>query len=282
MGMVLVSPAIALSMLLLLGVWHTLAGGSPRVPWSIWIAAGVLCVAALFFLAWSLGSDEGGGGAPIAAIAGWFRDSVDWVIYQLERGSGQVQNVFSKLLPGPQFLFVVAYGITQPLLPPAFLEPTTLTWRVIAVARSLGWYALLPLLVYAPIAFLRLARGGRGLVWSWLAAFSWIWVLLSAIRAGGDQWDNPRYRLIFFGIQALVAAQAWMRWRADRDPWLPRILTAEIWCVLVFGQWYVARYYLIGIHLPVMVVMSICVAGVLLIAMGGVLWDRRRSRRVAG
>ena len=65
-------------------------------------------------------------------------------------------------------------------------------------------------------------------------------------------------------------------WRADRDAWLPRMVAAEILCVLLFGQWYLARYYLIGIHSPIMVVISMCIIGVLLILLGGLLWDRRR------
>ena len=88
-------------------------------------------------------------------VARWFQDSVTWVILQLERGSGQVQNVFSKLFPAAQFVFVVAYGVTQPLLPPALLEPTTATWHIIGILRSVGWYAVLPLLLYAPIALWR-------------------------------------------------------------------------------------------------------------------------------
>ena len=105
--------------------------------------------------------------------------------------------------------------------------------------------------------------------------FSWIWILLCSVRAGGDQWDNPRYRLIFFGVQAAVAAAAWLQWRRERNPWLPRLIACELLCLLLFSQWYVARYYLIGIHLPSMVVMGLCIAGVATIMLGGALWDRR-------
>ena len=196
------------------------------------------------------------------------------VTHQLERGSGQVQNVFSKLFPAAQFAFVIAYGVTQPLLPPAFLEPTTLTWHLIGILRSVGWYIVLPLLAYSPFAIRRLRPGTIRRVWSWLAVFSWMWILLCAVRAGGDQWDNPRYRLIFFGIQALVASFAWLSWRAERDPWLLRILAAEALCLLLFSQWYLARYYLIGIHFPIMVVMGMCVGGTAIIMLGGAFWDQ--------
>jgi hypothetical protein len=275
-GLVLTSPAIALGLVALLAVWLRIRGERTRSALPLWIGGAVLFLAAFVFLAWSLSSRAEGASTPIGIIASWFRDAVGWVVYQLERGSGQVQNVFSKLFPAAQFLFVVAYGITQPLLPAAFLEPTTITWHSIGIVRSLGWYIVLPFLAYAPIAVWRLEAGVQRRVWSWLVGFSWLWILLSAVRAGGDQWDNPRYRLIFFGIQAMTASAAWLWWRADRDVWLPRIIAAEILCLLLFGQWYLARYYLIGIHFPIMVVMSMCIIGVLLILVGGALWDKHR------
>jgi len=275
-GLLLTSPGVALGMVVLLAAWLRIRGEHTRPARGLWVGGALLFVAALGFLTWSLSSRVEGAATPVGIIADWFRDSVSWVVYQLERGSGQIQNVFSKIFPAARFLFVVAYGITQPLLPPAFLEPTTLTWHVIGILRSLGWYMLLPFLVYGLIAVRRMESSMQRRVWSWLVLFSWLWILLSAIRAGGDQWDNPRYRLIFFGIQALTACWAWLRWREKRDGWLPRIFAAEILCLLLFGQWYLARYYLIGIHLPIMVVMSLCIAGVLLILVGGALWDRRR------
>ena len=275
-GLILTSPAVALGLAVLLAVWLRIRGEHTRSALPLWIGGAVLFVAAFVFLAWSLSSRAEGASTPVGIVASWFRDSVDWVVYQLERGSGQVQNVFSKLFPAAQFVFVVAYGVTQPLLPPAILEPTTLTWHAIGIVRSLGWYLVLPLLAYAPFAVRRREPGVPRRVWSWLILFSWLWIILSAVRAGGDQWDNPRYRLIFFGIQALAASAAWLWWRADRDAWLPRIIAAEILCLLLFGQWYLARYYLIGIHFPIMVVMSMCIVGVISIFLGGALWDKRR------
>ena len=276
-GILLVSPGIALALLILLGVWTSLRGHDARAGAPIWIAAVVVFAAALVFFALSVRSTAGSADTPFGMVARWFQDAVQWVIYELERGSGQVQNVFSKLFPAARFLFVIAYGVTQPLLPPAFFEPTTTTWHVIGVLRSTGWYLLLPLLAYAPFAIRRLPSGGNRDVWAWLAGFSWLWIFLCSVRAGGDQWDNPRYRLIFFGIQAWVAAWAWLKWRMDHDPWLPRILAAEVLCLLLFGQWYVARYFLVGTHFPIMVVMGMCTAAVLLILLGGALWDRLRG-----
>jgi hypothetical protein len=277
-GMLLVSPAMALTLLVLLGGWLWFRGEHRRLPWPVAVAVGSVFFIGVLFLAWSLSRQHDfGGGSPLGVILNWWRDSVKWVIYQLERGSGQIQNVFSKMNPLMQFLFVIGYGIAQPVLPPAFFEPTTLTWHIIAAFRSAGWYILLPLLLYSPIAAWRSEPGGDRRSWLWLSGFSWLWILICAIRAGGDQWDNPRYRLIFFGWQALAAGFAWLRWRDHRDAWLPRILFLEIACLLLYGQWYVARYNLIGIHLPIMLVLGLSLALVVLVVVGGWLWDRWRA-----
>jgi hypothetical protein len=280
-GMLLVSPAVALAVLVLFGGWVWLLGEQKGLPWPAVVAVGSVFLAGILLLAWSLSRQHDfGGSSPLGVILNWFRSSVRYVIYELERGSGQVQNVFSRINPLAQFLFVIGYGIAQPVLPPAFFEPTTIVWRIIAIFRAVGWYILLPLLLYAPIAAWKSGEGHERRLWLWLSAVSWIWILACAIRAGGDQWDNPRYRLIFFGWQALVAGQAWTWWRDHRDAWLPRILTLEVLCVLLYGQWYLARYNSIGIHLPIMLVIAISLVFVVLILVGGLVWDRWMGRKL--
>lgn len=279
-GMLLVSPAMALALLFLFGGWLWTRGEHKRVPWPILAGAVAVVVVGLLFLAWSLSRPHDfAGGSPVIIILNWIRNSVKWVIYQLERGSGQIQNVFSKMNPLAQFLFVVGYGIAQPVLPPAFFEPTTLTWHIIGVFRALGWYVTLPLLLFAPVAAWRSEAGPQRRLWLWLSTFVWLWIVICAIRAGGSQWDNPRYRLIFFGIEALLAGYAWIRWVDHRDPWLPRILGLEVMSVLLFGQWYLARYNHVGTHLPIMLVLGLSLAVAGLILVGGWLWDRQRAHK---
>ncbi len=276
-GTLLVSPAMALAFLVLCGGWIWFAPERRRIPWPILAAIASIFVIGVFVLAWSLSrKTDFAGSSPVATILNWSRSSVSWVIYLLARGSGQIQNVFSKLSPLAQFGFVIGYGVTQPVLPPAFFEPTTLTWHVIAIFRAVGWYVVLPLLVYAPLSVRKIEAGRDRRMWLWLAAFCWAWIVICAVRAGGDQWDNPRYRLIFFGFEALLAAQAWLIWRRTRDPWFPRVLLIEIVCLLLFTQWYVARYEKVGIHLPIMVVLGLNIASVVLIVLGGWWWDRRQ------
>ncbi len=279
-GMLLVSPAVGLATLVLLGGWLWLRGEHRRLPLPVIAATLGILLFGILFLAWSVSRQHDFSAAsPVGVILNWFRGSVKWVIYELERGSGQIQNVFSKLNPLAQFAFVVGYGVAQPVLPPAFFEPTTLTWHVIAVFRAVGWYLLLPFLLYSPIAAWRSRDPVERRTWLWLSAFSWAWIIICAIRAGGDQWDNPRYRLIFFGVEALVAAYGWIFWLEQRDAWLPRIAVLEVVCVLLFGQWYVARYYLLGVHLPILVVLSLSLGSAALILLGGWLWDGLKARR---
>ena len=154
---------IALGTIVLLGGWLWLRGEHKRLPWQVVAVAGGLVLAGILFLAWSLSRQHDFSAAsPVGVILNWFRGSVKWVIYELERGSGQVQNVFSKMNPLAQFLFVVGYGVVQPVLPPAFFEPTTLTWHIIAILRAAGWYLVLPLLLYAPIAAWRSGLPPKG------------------------------------------------------------------------------------------------------------------------
>ena len=40
----------------------------------------------------------------------------------------------------------------QPVLPAALVAPTKLIWKMIYIARSLGWYALLPMLILSFVA----------------------------------------------------------------------------------------------------------------------------------
>ena len=111
----------------------------------------------------------------------------------------------------------------------------------------------------------------------WLALPLWIWVLLAALRGGGDLWDNPRYRTILFMWQALLAGICLGWWRETRNVWsVRRIVLMEIVFLLVFTQWYASCYYNWVGQLPfvVMVALILGLWGVIL----GIGWwqDKRR------
>jgi hypothetical protein len=279
-GMLMVSPAIALATLVIFAVWVYLRGDHKRIPWQALVILAVIFVLGLFVLSWGLNrSHDFGAQSPIGVIFDWFRASAKWDTYRLERGSGWIQSLFRKMNTSGQLLFAIIYGLLQPVLPAAFIEPTTLTWKIIAILRAAGWYAILPLMIYSLIAAWRTPRGPGRRVWLWISAASWLWVLLCSIRGGGDQWDNPRYRLILFVFEALSAGYAWTWWRAHRDAWLPRIIAVEVMAVLIFLQWYLSRYYHLGGQIPFYLMIGLIVLVSAAIIGGGWLWDRRAASK---
>ena len=274
-GMLLVSPIVALLTLVILAGWIWVTREHGRVSWAALLVIGVVFLAGLYLLAWGLERDQPFGSSPLGIIMNWSRDAIKWDVHQLERGSGWIQKLFREMPEWLRPLFVMVYGITQPVLPATFIEPTTPLFRALYIFRSVGWYALVPLLFYAPFASFRTSRGPARRLFLWLTAASWTWIIISALRGGADQWDNPRYRVMLIAVQAIVAAYAWV----GRDRWLVRWLIVESVFVLVFTQWYVSRYFKIGGQLPFGVMIAIIVLLAALIMAVGWWWDRQKARR---
>jgi len=280
-GMLLVNPAVALVTLLIFVVWVYVRGEHKRLPWQALVALAVIFILALFVLSWGLNrNNDFGTQSPLGVILDWFRAAAKWDTYRLERGSGWIQSLFRKMNTSEQLLFAIIYGLLQPVLPAAFTDPSTLTWRIIGISRALGWYLLLPLMIYSFIAAWRTPAGAERRLWLWIVSASWLWVLVCSIRGGGDQWDNPRYRLWLLAFQALASAYAWIWWRAHRDAWLPRIIAVEVLAVLIFLQWYASRYYHFGGQIPFFLMIGLIVLVALVIIAGGWLWDRRFKVRL--
>jgi hypothetical protein len=110
----------------------------------------------------------------------------------------------------------------------------------------------------------------------WLTLLSWTWILLAALRAGGDQWDNPRYRTILFLWQAILAGAVWVWWRESRSGWFGRVLACEVVFLAMFTQWYASRYFHWGgkLDFPLMIAL---IGGVWL-AILGLGWWRDHNR----
>ncbi len=275
-GMLLVSPGVALATLVLFAGWVYFTSGRGRVSW--WVVAIVVLVftAGLFILSAGLNRQGNlGGGTPVGIIGAFWSEAVSWDVYQLERGSGWVQKLFNRMPEWLRLPFVTVYGIFQPVLPAAFVEPTTLTWRIIAILRAVGWYALLPMLILPFVAAAVDRSDGKRKLWMWITLFSWTWILLTALRGGGDQWDNPRYRAILFLWQAVMAGHAFVWWRGTGNPWPARVIGMEVVFLLFFTQWYVNRYYHFGPQLEFAQIVLIISGLWILILLGGWAWDRR-------
>jgi len=272
LGMLLLSPAVALLTIVLFAGWMWVTREHGRVSWIALLVTGFVFVAGLYLLAWGVEREQPFGASPIGTVMNWTREAVKWDTYQLERGSGWVQKLFNEMPEGLHPLFVMIYGLCQPVLPAAFVEPTTLTLRLLGIFRAAGWYALVPLLFYAPFGAARLESGAKRRLWYWLIALVWLWSIVASLRGGADQWDNPRYRAILIAVQASVAGFAWV----NRDRWLTRWILVEVVFLAFFTQWYISRYAHIGGQIPfgIMVGLIFVCAGSII---GGGWWRDRRS-----
>ncbi len=246
-GMLLVSPVMALVTMLILAGWLYFSNEHSRISWWAIILTIVIFIAGLFLLSAGLNrSGQFETSSPLRILAEWMNKAVEWDVYQLERDSGWVQKVFRAMPNWLHLPFVMVYGIFQPVLPATLVEPTTLTWRIISVLRALGWYALLPVLVFSLVAASSQQEKKMRRLLTWITSVVWIWILITALRGGGDQWDNPRYRAFLMLWQALLAGFGLGWWIQTRNAWLMRILAMEGIFLLFFSQWYVSRYLQIG------------------------------------
>ncbi|HEX6270185.1 MAG TPA: hypothetical protein VFZ43_08120 [Anaerolineales bacterium] len=276
LGMLLVSPAVALVTLLVFVGWMFFTNERRSLSWKIVLIFAVVLMLGLFFLSASLNrSGEFDSTSPLHVVNDWLRLAVKWNAYQIERESGWVQKLFDEMPEWMRLPFVAVYGIFQPVLPAALVAPTKLIWKTIYLLRSLGWYALLPLLVLSFVA----AAGQpssrvRNLV-LWLSLLTWTWILLAALRGGGDLWDNPRYRTILFLWQALIAGYVWVWWRETHNLWFVQVLACEVAFIAVFTQWYASRYFHWGGQLP-FGGMILLIVGLWVIILGAGWWQARR------
>ncbi|HPH94959.1 MAG TPA: hypothetical protein PKW33_02675 [Anaerolineaceae bacterium] len=216
-------------------------------------------------------------GLGFAAILGlllgtrWLQASAAWDLSLMLKNSGMVQAVTQGMPEPVRLVFLVAYGLLQPVLPAAVTDPAPLIWQTIGILRGLGWYTLLPLILYPVFALrgLQDARQRRTLIWVWLAC--WLWIVISSLRAGGDQWDNPRYRVIFMPWLALLAAWCWEACRKAR--WFWRAAAVEGIFLVLFLEWYLSRQITWLPHLSFTLTVGLVVALSAILLAGSWLWD---------
>jgi hypothetical protein len=278
-GLVLFSPAVVIAALVALGVWLWLRDKEHRI--NKWVIIGGVVAAGLAALL--LGVLLGGAlqvpGGPLENLVNWLRYSANYGAYLTEKNSGWIQAIFDSL-PEPLHLpFITLYGIAQPVLPAAIADPGVWPMRILGIMRGLGWYALLPFLVYSLRSILKVADKRERLAWLWLWLVSWVWIIISSVRAGGDQWNNPRYRVILLLFQAALAGQSLVWAFRTRDHWLGRFLAVEGVFLVIFGYWYAGRYLISGLPvIPIFVIFGLILGASAIILFGGWAWDRRKKR----
>ncbi|MFP3854726.1 MAG: ArnT family glycosyltransferase [Anaerolineales bacterium] len=240
----LVSPPYALLALFLVGSLWLISGREERRQWLLVLLAGALLLfigLALSVQAWSgiQGLPEGG---IFGVLVSWLTEGAAFQLTQLEEGSGWVQKMFDLTPAWSHAPLATFYGLTLPFLPAALADNSGAPiWQAIAIFRSVGWYALLPALIYGTLAAFT-ARKQRSLLLL-LALVVWSGAVLASYRAGGDLWDNPRYRTAFISLQAVLVAWAWVTARNRASPWLRRWYVTILGACAIFLHWYVGRYY---------------------------------------
>jgi hypothetical protein len=206
----------------------------------------------------------------------WLDQVLRWDAHKTVMQSGMVQFLLERLPTGLTFPFILIYGLLQPVLPAAIAVPGPAIWKSISIFRALGWYMLLPLLVYVIVRIWKAEPVERK---RWLGVFLTAvvaWLLIASARAGGDQWDNPRYRTIFLPWMALLAGWGLDFAARTKDRWLGRLVAVEGVFLLFFTEWYVSRYFPVIPRLEFQVMVGLIVVLSLAILLGGWLWDRRK------
>jgi hypothetical protein len=218
------------------------------------------------------------GSGPLNVYLTWFKNNFTFQSYMLERSSGIFQGLINSIGERWRWLIILVYGIAQPVLPAIVGDPGA-AWimRIIGFFRAAGWYALALLLIYGAFGVVRNRNEPRRFQLIWIVVTSWAWIMVAALNAGADQWDNPRYRAILLLWQAILAAWAWEWARSRHDAWLWRWLAVEVVFVALFTEWYLGRYYPGFLHLDIkwMILIILMICGMILI--GGIIYDRKRK-----
>ena len=263
-GMAFFSSRAALAILALLVVWFWFDNLHPGIDqkWrrTGWIILGLCAVLAILF------------------SLDWVINTARWDLYLMESSSGRIQFELDTIGMTWRVPFIVTYGLLQPVLPATLVYPTIPIMQSVNIYRAVGWYVMLPLLLFAFIALWRSKPvKDRGVMALFLGAIA-LWVLISSVRAGGDQWDNVRYRSIFLVWMAVAAAWAYLQTFEQRSAWLKRILLVEGVFILAFIQWYLSRYYRLGGRLPFWQMIALLVVVGVGIIGGGFIRDHFKKK----
>ena len=270
-------PGVAVFALPVTAGWMWLQGGG-RVSWRAVLIVLGAGLAAVILLWLGLARGSFAGASLFETFGNWLFYSAKWDTYLTQRVSDGLQPLFDALPTSLHVPLATVYGLAQPVLPAAIVYLAVWPMRALGILRGLGWYALIPFLLYSLRPIWKMADKRERLAWLWLWLATWGWIVLSSARAGGDQWDNPRYRVILILFQAALAAKALAWQRGRRDPWLGRILAVEGVFLALFGYWYADRYTdwpLWSLSFPVIVIIIIVIVAAILL--GGWVWDRKRK-----
>lgn len=277
LSLIVSPPSVLVAVAILAIAWLWERRPSRKLPALAWlgIAAGTVVAFVLATRAW-----EGAGvwgRTSLDVLVAWLTRTAEYELYVLEQGSGMVQALFDRTPGWAHVPLATAYGLVRPFLPAALFETSTPLAQIIEIVRAVGWFALLPFLLVAPLAAPR-AAGWRSLP-TYLALLVWVTAIAASFRGGADGWDNVRYRAAFLVVQAAVAGWVWAQARRTGSPWLARTASLVVVLAVIFGQWYAGRY----LGTPALgLAGTLLAAGAALLLLGGafVAADVRRRQRL--
>ncbi len=280
-GMLILSPGLAVTSIVVVAGWLWLERQKREIP--IWaLAAGFLVfILGIVALAYGLARQEHFvKDSPFQIIFNWIVNAIGWDMSLTHGASGQIQFQLQSLPEWMAIPFLGVYGILQPVLPATIMDDAAWIWRILSTWLALGWYLMLPVLAYGAVTtfFEKESRIRNKMLW--LGMVTWSWTIVCSLRAGGDQWDNPRYRTILLVIFVIFAAWSWERARVKKYIWMKRVVLIEAIFLLFFMQWYAARYYRIFLKMPFYTMVLIIVGLSAMVIIGGFAYDRLANKRL--
>jgi hypothetical protein len=257
--MVFISSKATVAILAAVALWfwldHLLEKSSKLIRILSWVFLIVMICAAVL-LSWN-----------------WLVDSSKWDLYLMESASGRIQWELELVGERYRVPFIITYGLAQPVLPATIVYPGIPLTRAIAIFRAVGWYLLIPLMIAGFLLFWKQPNNKNKRIMLLFFILIIAWTLISSARAGGDQWDNPRYRSIFLVWMAFTAGWAWVETITKHSFWLWRLLLVEVIYTSFFIQWYLSRYYGIFKRMDFWPMIKLLLAIGAVIIAGGLVFD---------
>jgi hypothetical protein len=215
-----------------------------------------------------------------ACFAGWLwlKDTLYYDAYVTETESGLISYILKGIGTKWRFPLVLLYGLIQPVLPAALVYQSLPLWYGIAVFRAIGWYFAIPFLMYGMGKVFTARQKPRDWGLIWFVVLLLVWTVVSSARAGGDQWDNPRYRAIFLPWLALLVGWVWAHLTKKQNSWFWRIILLEGMFVIIFTNWYLNRKYAIGLQIPVQYLLIFYAAFLIIVIALGLFIDHRHRK----
>lgn len=216
-----------------------------------------------------------------SAYAGWkwLQPTLYYDAWLTQSSSGLIAMLLKGLGKQWTIPFVTAYGLAQPVLPAALTDVSLPVWMGLSIWRGLGWYIAIPFLLYGAVALWRAKPAKDKWQMIFLLIVLLLWMVVSSARAGGDQWDNPRYRAVLLPLLSLLAG--WLAVYARQKPslWLTRIFVLVFMDVLLFTLWYMPRRGAWGLAMSFVSILTVVSVVSVLFVAGCLLLDRFRCKK---